>query len=261
MDIIAYNREAWNREVAGGNPWTVPVTPEEVALARRGEWQLVLTPRKPVPRDWFPPLQGLEVLALASGGGQQGPILAAAGASVTVFDNSPAQLKRDSTVAERDGLAIRTVQGDMRNLSCFGDESFDLIVHPISNCFAPEILPVWREAYRVLKIGGTLLAGFINPIVFMLDPDLDAQGVAQLRYKLPYSDVDSLTLAERARYTDAGEPLIFAHTLEDQIGGQLQAGFSLIGYYEDAHPPEHATIDRFMNAYVATRAVKASRGT
>jgi len=29
---------------------------------------------------------------LASGGGQQGPVLAAAGAHVTVFDNSPRQL-------------------------------------------------------------------------------------------------------------------------------------------------------------------------
>ena len=95
----------------------MPVGPEEIARARRGDWSLVLTPTKPVPADWFPPLAGLDVLCLASGGGQQGPILAAAGANVTVFDNSPNQLAQDRLVADREGLAIETVQGDMADLS------------------------------------------------------------------------------------------------------------------------------------------------
>ena len=80
MDVRAYNREAWNRQVADGNPWTIPVSTETVAAARRGEWTILLTPSIPVPRAWFPPLAGADVLCLASGGGQQGPILAAAGA-------------------------------------------------------------------------------------------------------------------------------------------------------------------------------------
>jgi 2-polyprenyl-3-methyl-5-hydroxy-6-metoxy-1,4-benzoquinol methylase len=70
------------------------------------------------------------VLCLASGGGQQGPILAAAGARVTVFDNSPQQLAQDRFVARREGLTLETVEGDMRDLSVFADVSFDLIVHP-----------------------------------------------------------------------------------------------------------------------------------
>ena len=94
-------------------------------------------------------------MCLASGGGQQGPILAAAGADVTVFDNSPRQLEQDRYVADRDGLHLQTVEGDMRDLSCFPDESFDLIVHPVSNVFVPDVKPVWREAYRVLKPGAT----------------------------------------------------------------------------------------------------------
>ena len=40
-----------------------------------------------MPADWFGDLAGAPVLCLASGGGQQGPLLAAAGARVTVFDN------------------------------------------------------------------------------------------------------------------------------------------------------------------------------
>src|SRR5438093_2500911 len=106
MDILSYNRHAWDRQVEKGNRWTVPVGPEAIAAARRGDWQVVLTPTKPVPRDWFPPLAGREVLCLASGGGQQAPLLAAAGASVTVLDNSPAQLAQDRLVAQRKGLKI-----------------------------------------------------------------------------------------------------------------------------------------------------------
>ena len=102
MDIREYNRKAWNKEVERENEWTIPVSAEEVAEARAGRWRIVLTPTIPVPASWHPELAGADVLCLASGGGQQGPILAAAGANVTVFDNSPRQLAQDRFVAERD---------------------------------------------------------------------------------------------------------------------------------------------------------------
>src|ERR1700732_312437 len=96
FDPVAYNRAAWAREVDKENEWTRPVGPDVIARARAGDWSVVLIGYEPVPRDWFPAdLAGARVLGLASGGGQQGPVLAAAGAAVTVFDNSPAQLGRD----------------------------------------------------------------------------------------------------------------------------------------------------------------------
>ncbi|GIV76742.1 MAG: hypothetical protein KatS3mg050_1136 [Litorilinea sp.] len=125
MDVRAYNRRAWDKAVERGSEWTVPVGPEVIAAARRGEWQIILTPTRPVPRHWFPAdLRGCEILCLASGGGQQGPILAAAGASVTVLDNSPRQLAQDRRVARREGLSLRLVEGDMADLSPFPDASF-----------------------------------------------------------------------------------------------------------------------------------------
>jgi SAM-dependent methyltransferase len=255
MDILAYNRHAWDRRVEQGDRWTVPVGPEVIAAARRGEWQIVLTPTRPVPREWFPELVGLDVLCLASGGGQQGPILAAAGACVTVLDNSPAQLAQDRRVAEREGLTLETVQGDMANLSAFPDGQFGLIVHPCSNCFVPDVKPVWREAFRVLRSGGVLLAGFTNPALFVFDDALAEKGELQVRYAVPYSDVTSLTDEERRRYTDRDEPLVYGHTLEDQIGGQLEAGFLLAGMYED-RDPRHA-LARYLPTFMATRAVRA----
>ena len=102
--------------MAKGNRWTLPVDAACIAAARAGTWEVVLTPTKPVPSVWFPPLVGQPVLLLAGAGGQQAPVLAAAGAHVTVLDNSPAQLAQDRAVATREGLAIETVLGDMRDL-------------------------------------------------------------------------------------------------------------------------------------------------
>jgi SAM-dependent methyltransferase len=254
VDIRAYNRLAWDREVKRGNQWTVPVSREAIAAARQGQWEIVLTPTKPVPRAWFPDLEGLEVLCLASGGGQQAPILAATGARVTVLDNSPQQLAQDRMVAERDGLTIATVEGDMADLSMFADHSFALVVHPVSNVFVPDVRPVWAEAFRVLRPGGTLLSGFTNPVVYIFDQDLVERGVFEVKYALPYSDLSSLTKEERQRYIDQEEPLEFGHTLEDQIGGQLDAGFVITGFFEDYAPDE--PLSNYMPTFIATRAVK-----
>ena len=185
MDLLELNREAWNEEVHKGNMWTRPVSPGVIADARRGKWSLLLTPTKAVPAEWYPELRGAKVLCLASGGGQQGPILASVGADVTVLDNSPAQLEQDRMVAEREDLSIRLEQGDMRDLSRFEDDSFDLIFHPVSNCFVDSVLPVWDESHRVLKPGGTLLAGFVNPIVYIFDMNEWDRGNLVVRYSIP----------------------------------------------------------------------------
>ena len=238
-----------------GNPWTVPVGADVIERARRGLWEVLLTDSRPVPRAWFPEVTDADVLCLASGGGQQAPIFAAAGANVTVLDNSPGQLARDRLVAERESLDLRTVQGDMRDLSAFADGSFDLVFHPVSNLFVPEVRPVWAEAFRVLRGGGTLLAGFLNPVVYVFDRELqDRRGELRVRYSLPYSDMEDLDEEQRRRLIDGGEPLEFGHTLEDQIGGQADAGFLISGLYEDRHRED--VLADHMPTLVATRAIK-----
>ncbi|MHC4756486.1 MAG: class I SAM-dependent methyltransferase, partial [Planctomycetota bacterium] len=233
MDILNYNRDAWDSYVEKKNQWTLPATNAEIEQARKGKFSIFLTPSKPVPFDWFPPLSGLKVLCLASGGGQQGPILSATGADVTVYDNSPRQLGQDRLVAEREGLRLRIVEGDMADLSAFEDSCFGFIFHPCSNNFVEDLTNVWLEAYRVLEPGGTLVAGLSNPIPFLFNRELEEKGVFQLKYKMPYSDVTCLTKKELNDLIEADEPLEFAHSLEDLIGGQTAAGFRLIGFYED----------------------------
>ena len=247
-DYIAFNREAWNRQVSQGNRWSQPVDEATVAQARAGAWQIFLTPTRPLPRQWLGEAAGKDVLCLASGGGQQGPILAAAGARVTVFDLSDAQLAQDRRVAEREGLSLRTVQGDMRDLSCLADASFDAIVHPVSNVFVDDLAPVWRGACRVRRPGGRLGAGFMNPGFYLFDWELRAQGQLTARYPLPYSDLE-------AGYDTQGAPLEFSHTLEEQLGGQMRAGFALVDLYEDVNDPPEA-LDAYTSSFLATCAVK-----
>jgi SAM-dependent methyltransferase len=254
MDVREFNRRAWDRQVEQGNRWTVPVGPEAIAAAREGRWDVVLTPTRPVPHEWFGPLAGRDLLALASGGGQQAPVLAAAGAIVTLLDNSPAQLARDRDVAEREGLAIRLEQGDMRDLSRFADGSFDLVFHPASNVFVPDIAPVWRECFRVLRPGGRLLSGFVQPALYLFDGDEMDRGEFVVRHSLPYSDLESRSPERLARMAAEGEPLEFGHTLDEQVGGQLAAGFVLAAMFEDRWA-EHP-IDRFLAPLIATLAVK-----
>lgn len=252
IDVRTFNRHRWDKQVEAGNPWTIPVSPEVVAQARQGQWDVLLTANRPVPKRWFPPLRGCDLLGLACGGGQQGPVFAALGARVTILDNSPRQLARDRETAEREDLAIQLVEGDMRDLSAFSSGSFDLVFHPVSNCFIHEIGPVWREVFRVLRPGGILMAGFNNPAIYLFDWRKAEQGSFEVRHALPF---DPRTFSAEALEYEFGDdaPLEFSHSLEDQIGAQLNAGFLLTDLFEDT---QSDPLGGLMPTFIATRAIK-----
>lgn len=253
-DIVEFNKKAWNKKVDDKNRWTQPVSAEEIQDARNGKWQVLLTPCKPVPADWFPDMKRADILCLASAGGQQAPVFAAAGANVTSFDISPRQLEQDSFVAKREGLEITTIEGDMADLSLLSNNTFDFIFNPVSTCFIPSVIPVWKEAFRVLRKGGTLITGFVKPVEYCFDSELYNRGVYTLKHSLPYSDLTSISEKERIHLFGPDEAIEFSHTLEDQIGGQLDAGFHLIGFYEDYW--EEEKIKDYMPTFIATRGFK-----
>jgi SAM-dependent methyltransferase len=255
MNIIEHNRSAWNRESSQGSEWAHPVDSSVIQNAKNGHWEVILTPNKPVPSHWFGEVRGRRVLCLASGGGQQAPILAAAGAEVVSFDLSEAQLSKDHFVSEREDLDVRCVQGDMTDMAPFSDGEFDLIFHPVSNVFVPDVAPVWRECYRVLKVGGRLLAGFMNPVFFLFDHESDADKLV-VKFKLPYREPENLSSAGKAAVEEEGRALEFGHSLESQIGGQLLAGFVLRDLYEDYWSDEATPLNRFSPTYIATWAEK-----
>ena len=109
-------------------------------------------------------------------------------ARVTVFDNSPAAVGQDRLVAEREGLALETVQGDMADLGRFADGAFGLIFHPCSNCFAHgDSGRGGARCFRVLRPGGVLLAGFSNPVACFFAERTDGMDLA-VRYRIPFAD-------------------------------------------------------------------------
>jgi SAM-dependent methyltransferase len=240
MDSYEKNRRAWDAQVAAGNRWTLPVSPDVIARARSGEVEVVLTPTKPVPQAWFGDLRGRDVLGLASGGGQQCPIFAAAGARVTSFDASDAQLGQDRLVAEREGLSLQTQQGNMRDLSCFASGSFDLVFNPCSTCFVEDIEPVWREVARVLRPGGTLLTGFVNPWYFLFDVAAFNRGELRVVQRLPValevgsyalvspSSICSRTAGRRGRHFKAWLPHFWPRVPSSRVGAELACSHFVI---------------------------------
>ena len=229
INYVKKNAETIDRWVASGWEWGTPITHDVYENALKDQWNVVLTPRKSVPKSWFPKLKGARVLGLASGGGQQMPILSARGAICTVFDISTKQLESEKLVSKREGYPIHIVQGDMTKKFPFEDASFDLIFHPVSNVYVKDVYHVFRECFRVLKKGGILLAGLDNGINFFVDEETEKHIVNHL----PFDPTVDEALMRKMDETESG--VQFSHTLEEQIGGQLKAGFSLVDLYEDTN--------------------------
>lgn len=228
MNYTEINAKTIDRWVAGGWEWGIPISHGEFVHAQQGQWSMLLTPTKPVPKEWYPDLRGIRVLGLASGGGQQMPIFAALGAECTLLDYSTRQIKSDLAVAEREGYNINAIRADMTKPLPFDDGSFDLIFHPVSNCYIEDVMHVWRECYRVLRKDGRLMAGLDNGVNYIFD-----ENERELKYKLPFNPLQNKDLLAFLENEDAG--IQFSHTLEEQIRGQLKVGFKLLDLYEDTN--------------------------
>ena len=229
MNYTEINAKTIDRWIDEGWEWGMPISHEQFVNALDGKWSMLLTPTKPVPKDWYPDLKGKRVLGLASGGGQQMPIFAALGAECTVLDYSEKQIKSDLAVAEREGYKINAIRGDMTKPLPFENDLFDLIFHPVSNCYIEDVMHVWKECCRILKKGGRLMAGLDNGFNFLFDEENEKE----MKYQLPFNPLQNRKLLKSLEKEDSG--IQFSHTLEEQIRGQLKAGFMLLDLYEDTN--------------------------
>ncbi len=244
-DINSKTIDKW---VAGGWAWGEPIDHKTFKKAKEGNWIVFLTPTKAVPKEWFCSFKGAKILGLASGGGQQMPIFAALGADCTVLDYSDAQLASEKMVAEREKYNIEIVKADMTKPLPFSDCTFDLIFHPVSNCYILDVIPVWKECFRVLKQNGILLAGFDNGLNYAFD--IDEKEIINI---LPFNPLADKKLYEKSIKNDEG--IQFSHTIEEQIGGQLKAGFILSDIYQDTNAEGNLHKHNIPSFY-ATRAIK-----
>jgi SAM-dependent methyltransferase len=147
------------------------------------------------------------------------------------------------------------VEGDAAHLSAFENEVFDLVFNPVSTPFMPDVRAVWKECARVLRRGGVLLTGFMNPVHYIFDLYKMDEGILEVAHSIPYSDLTSLSKEELEEYLEKGLPLEFGHSLTDLIGGQCAAGFVITDMYEDIMLD--SPLRNYHPNYMATRAVKS----
>ena len=213
------NKETIDRWVKEGWEWGKPVSHDGYIRAKKGKWNVFLTPTVSVPHEWLEDLQGKKILGLASGGGQQMPIFNALGADCTVIDYSPKQIENELLVAEREGYIIKAIEGDITKKLPFDNETFDIVFHPVS-----------------------------NEINYIVDSE-----EREIIWRMPFNPLKDKASLEYMIKEDAG--MQFSHNMTEQIGGQLKAGFTLLDLYEDTNGSGRLH-NLNIKTYIATKAVK-----
>jgi len=246
MDEIAkYNQARWKALV------------EADALFTRPNLNLTLdSARQAIDFDGkLGEVAGKEVLCLAGGGGQQSAAFALCGANVTVFDLSEEQLKHDAEAAEHYNVDIKIVQGDMRDLSHFGEASFDIVNHAYSINFVPDAVSVFRQVARVLRNGGIYHVNFTNPFIMGVEQkDWNGKGyILKEPYvngaKISYDDQD--WVYNREVHKPILNPIEYRHTLSTVLNGLFENGFVIFHVSDncDMYPninAEPGTWDHFV---------------
>lgn len=223
--------------------WSACATSEQMQRAREGQLKLHFFD-KDVPPEWLGDLKGKKVLCLAGAGGLQAPLFACAGAEVTVLDISGKMLDKDREVAQREKLHITIEKGNMCDLSRFADGSFDYVFNPVSLMYVPEVGPVFKECYRVLKDDGVFIMMAPNPLNYLCDFVDDGKGgYYKAVNRMPYCSMD---------FDSSSEWIEYGHTMEEYIGGQIDCGFLINGYVE-------CQLEDITELYFMTRAVKSSQ--
>ena len=222
-----FNRKAWDERVKNKRLYTRPATEEELA-----------DPLKAMdPCGWLGgDISGKRLLCLAAGGGRQSVLYAKAGARVTVVDISEEMLKLDRETATKHGLSIRAVQASMDNLSELHDQSFDIVVQPVSTCYIPDIQPVFREVARITVNGGLYVSQHKQPASLQADVVPAERGYA---LTTPYYMTGPLPPLIGNYYHRESDTIEFLHTWQVLVGGICRAGFVV----EDLVEPRHGKID------------------
>jgi len=183
------------------------------------------------PYDIMPDVEGRDILCLASGGGQQSAAFGLLGAKVTVLDFSEIQLERDRRAAEHYDLEIRLCLGDMRDLSRFSNESFDIVYHAHSLNFIPNPGTVFDEVGRVLRGGGIYRLSCTNPFIHgMMETEWLGGGYAVSQ---PYVDGEEIIHRDPHWDVKDGEgnlsrivgPREWRHGLSTVVNGLIGGGF------------------------------------
>ena len=226
-DVAEFNQRRWDDLVAARCEYTRPALRLDVTTAR----DMV------DPEGQLGPIEGMAVLCLAAGGGQQSAAFGLLGCDVTVLDLSAAQLDNDRIAAAHYGFAPRLVQGDMRDLSGFTESSFDIVWQAHSINFVPDPTQVVMNVARVIRPGGLYRLQFTNPFIHGTWETWTGDGYllagpyenAELQRDNPWNVADG-----QRGVTPVEGPREFKHTLSTVLNALIGAGLEIGGFWEDA---------------------------
>ncbi len=249
-DEIAQRKlELVRQDVRDGRDYTVPwldLDVEAYRAYRVGETSILPKPYcdRPDDRMMMAAVQGMDVLCLAGGGGQHSAVFALLGAHVTVLDLTPEQLERDQQVARHYGYAVKTIQGDMRDLSALPSNHFDRVYQPISTLFVPDLREVYAGVARVLKRNGLFLSDYAVPLLYMAqDKGWDGGGY-MLYIGEPYVRGAVLETEDgRLNYATGESYSEFHHLLSDIVNGLIAEDLQLCGLWENPRPDSGPPIE------------------
>jgi SAM-dependent methyltransferase len=128
-------------------------------------------------------------------------------------------------------------------LDMLGDGSFDIVVHPVSTCYVPDVMPVFREVARVLRPGGIYVSQHKSPISLQSSHCRDGAACYRIEHEyyrqdaVPSPKVESAA-SKRLRERGAVE---YLHRLEELIGGICRNSMVI----EDLIEPMHAESSPF----------------
>lgn len=242
-----HNRRAWDEMVGRQQRFTRPAKDED----------FVDPLAKVDPLGWLGgDIRGKSLLCLAAGGGKHGPLYAAAGAVVTVVDLSPAMLELDRQVAAERRIELRTIEASMDDLSMLAAASFDIVIHPVSTCYVPQIGPVYQQVARLTRPGGLYVSQHKSPTSLQADV-----AAAQRGYELiePYYRSGPLPPVVGSPHREEGT-LEYLHRWEEILGLMCRAGFAIEDLVEplhaksDAPPGDFGHRSRYVAPYVRIKA-------
>lgn len=252
LDYREVNRDAWDAAARAGTESSRPFGQREFANAQR-----ILDPQ-----GWLPWPRLSSVLCLASGGGQQGPLFASLGLTVTVVDISPRQLALDARVARRHGFKIECVEADMCDLALLGQRRFDLVYQPVSVLYVPDVRSVYRGVAALLPSGGLYHVQHWNPVQMQIPHQEGWDGSAY-----------GVTTPQRPRRPTLWDPdgasdigLCYIHPLSELVGGLCESGFVVARFGEWSargsarEPGTHAHLARYVPTVLVMLARRRAPG-
>lgn len=251
--VSEINSKAWDIEVENEHWATIPISTEELEKLEQEGFPISLTGSRYLPTDWLGEVVGKDILCVACGGGQQTLLLALKGANVTSLDNSARQLDRDRESASKHQVVVETILGSMDSAQSYPNHQYDYIILGMGAQFVEDISKVFPLIQERLKTNGTFIGAFVNPVCYLFDWEAYENNKMEIKYKVPYSDLTSISQIERVRVIGEDSPVEFGHSLEQIFRGVTQAGMIIHDYIEEFDAKEK--MGEYFPSYFSIKAI------